>query len=116
MTTKSPIHFFTDNDIPDSVGDFLRDSGHKVTRLREVMLTDTKDPVVAATCRANGLLLVTHNVRDFRKICKDNEVKIYEGKTVIKREFDSLNRIELACNQVNASDRMTQALDIIEAE
>ena len=71
MAMPNPIPFFTDADVPDSVGDFLIEAGHEVTRLRHVLLNDSPDPVVATACRESGLVLVTHNYRDFRKISAD---------------------------------------------
>lgn len=102
------IPFFTDNDVPDTVGDFLRDSGHDVVRLREVMLTDSADPVIAAACREHGMVLLTHNIKHFRSI-----VKTYE---VTRAESDRLCRIELGCEQFLATDRIKAALPVIELE
>ena len=70
MAARAVIPFFTDNDVPDSVGDVIAAAGHKLTRLRDAMLTDSADPVVAAACREHGQVLVTHNWKDFRKILK----------------------------------------------
>jgi predicted nuclease of predicted toxin-antitoxin system len=106
--TASPIPFFTDNDVADSVGDFLMASGHSVIRLRDVMVNNSVDPVVAAVCREQGLVLVTHNIRDFRSIVKDHQVT--------KREVDSLCRVELACRQIQARGRIEEALSLIEFE
>ena len=109
MTAKrSPIPFFTDNDVSDSVGDFLSESGHVVYRLRDVMLADSKDPVVAAACRESGLVLVTHNIKDFKRIVREFEVT--------NAQADSLCRIELGCQQYAARARIEAALTLIEAE
>lgn len=105
---KSSIPFFTDNDVPDDVGRFLRDSGHDVTRLRDVMLDSSADPVVAAACRQQGLVLITHNVKHFRAIVRDHEVT--------RGEVDTLNRIEMGCKQIRSKARMESALSLIEAE
>jgi len=105
---KPPIPFFTDNDIPDSVGEFLKDSGHDLTRLRDVMLTTSADPIVATACRESQLVLVTHNIKDFRKIAKDYEIT--------KKEADGLCRVEMGCDQVRARERIEEALDVVEAE
>jgi predicted nuclease of predicted toxin-antitoxin system len=105
---KTAIPFFTDNDVPDAVGDLLRDSGHQVHRLREVMLTDSADPVVAATCREFGLVLITHNIKHFAAIVKQHQVS--------RGEMDRLCRIELGCVQPIAVERVAAALSVIEAE
>ena len=86
----------------------LRDSGHEVTRLRDAIRANSPDPIVAATCRQAGLVLVTHNVRDFRAIAKDHEVS--------KKETDRLSRIDLGCKQFLAVSRLNTALNVIEFE
>jgi predicted nuclease of predicted toxin-antitoxin system len=58
MDKKSPLPFFIDNCVSDSVGKALRESGHDVILLRESMPPDTKDPVVAVSCISNGRILV----------------------------------------------------------
>lgn len=77
-------------------------------RLREVMLDNTADPVVAAACREQGMVLVTHNVKHFRAIVKEH--------SVTHGEADKLCRIELGCRQIDALARLKSALDVIEAE
>jgi hypothetical protein len=109
LSSKRPsIQFFTDNDVDDKVGDMLRDSGHEVWRLREIMLANSPDPIVAAACREQGLVLITHNIKHFRAIVKDYEMS--------RAETDRLCRLELGCEQIRAVDRVRAALDVIEAE
>lgn len=108
MRRPKNIPFFTDNDVPNRVGDFLIQRGHSVVRLRDVMLQDSPDPVVATNCRENGLVLITHNVKDFKKIVKEHEVT--------KKEVDRLNRVEMCCHHVRSLERITEAIDVIERE
>jgi hypothetical protein len=109
LTAKEPIiPFFTDNDVEDCVGDFLRDSGHSVFRCRDVMANNSADPVIAANCRENGLLLITHNVRHFRAIAQKFEAK--HGRV------DTLCRIEMECHQSMAKQRISEFLPVIERE
>lgn len=86
----------------------LRDSGHEVTRLRDAILANSPDPIVAATCREAGLVLITHNVKDFKKIAKNHQIS--------KKETDRLCRIDLGCEQFRAVDRLSTALNVIEFE
>lgn len=109
MIVKKPvIPFFTDNDVEDIVGDFLKDSGHTVARCRDAMRNDSPDPVIAANCRENGLLLITHNCRHFRGIAQKYEHK--HGRV------DSLCRIEMECHQSLAKQRLEEFLPLIEQE
>lgn len=105
---KVCIPFFTDNDVDNKVGDFLKDSGHSVVRLREVMLDDSPDPIVAAACREHGMVLITHNIKHFKAIVKEYEIT--------KAQADHLCRIELACRQIDAVARMQAAIGVIESE
>ena len=105
---QAPIPFFTDHDVPDGVGVALQESGHSLVRLRDFMLKDSPDPIVAAACREHGLVLVTHNVKHFRSISQS-----YESK---HREPDRLCRVLLECSQVTSPKRILDALDLIEAE
>ena len=112
MNAKDTIAFFTDNDVEDAVGDLLKDSGHKVTRLREVMLTNSPDPVVDANCREHGLVLVTHNWKHFKQIARKLELGSASNGTQIK----ALSRIDMEIHQSEGVKRMTEALPLIEAE
>ncbi len=105
---KAAIDFFTDNDVSDAVGEFLKDSGHRLTRLRDVMVNTSADEVVAAACRKSGQILVTHNVKHFKRIAKDFQLN--------SGEVDNLCRIELDCKQFVARERIALALGLIEWE
>jgi hypothetical protein len=108
LTAKKPIPFFTDNDVEDAVGDFLRDSGHDVTRLRDVMLSNSEDPIVDANCRENGLVLITHNYKHFRRIARELEM---DGRAVRR-----LNRIDMEIHQSQGPKRIAEVLHLVEAE
>lgn len=108
MASRRQIPFFTDMDVADSVGEAIIAAGHQLTRLRDVMLGDSADPVVAAACREGGLVLVSHNYRDFRKISRELEVT--------NGDFDRLSRIEMGCSQVIGAARFVAELSIIELE
>lgn len=108
MPRRRAIPFFTDNDVADSVGEAILQAGHLLTRLRDVMLTDSPDPIVAAACRESGRVLVTHNYRDFRRIV--------QSVSVTRREIDRLCRVELVCSQVIAARRITEEMQHLEFE
>jgi hypothetical protein len=108
MAAKGQIPFFTDEDVPDSVGNVIAAAGHGLTRLRDAILTGSPDPVVAATCQEGGLVLVTCNYRDFRKMTQQ--------MGVTRRRANGLCRIELGCKQHSAANRMQVAMSIIEHE
>jgi predicted nuclease of predicted toxin-antitoxin system len=108
LKRRPAIPFFTDNDVEDAVGEVLKDSGHTLVRLREVMLGNSPDPVVDAACREQGLVLVTHNYKHFRAIARGLKMK----GGLVKR----LNRIDLEIHQSDGPRRIKEVLHLIEAE
>ena len=103
MAPRRKIHFFTDNDVPNSVGDTILAMGHQLTRLRDVMADTSPDEIVASACRDRRLVLVTHNVRDFRRI-----VRQQTGET--KAAVGALHRIEMECDHVLSNRRFTEEM------
>ena len=84
------------------------ESGHSVIRLRDVMLDNSADPIVAAACREAGMVLITHNIKHFKQIAKEHQIS--------HSEIDALCRIDLGCRQIAAVGRVKDALSVIEAE
>ena len=108
MAAQVAIPFFTDQNVPDSVGAYLMSAGHQVTRLRDVMVTTTADPVIAVACSHNGQVLVSHD-NDFRVVSK--------RLNITQRQYhDTLHRIHLRCDEPKGAKRMEEAMSLIEAE
>lgn len=105
---RKPIPFFTDQNVPDSVGAVLLEAGHKVIRLRDVMDVATVDPVIATACATGGQVLVTHDT-DFKVVSRRLQIT--------QREYhQSLHRICLRCPEPSSATRITAALSLIESE
>lgn len=103
-----PIPFFTDQNVPDSVGDALLAAGHELTRLRDVMDTRSADPVIAVACAANGQVLISHDT-DFRALSKRLQIT--------QRQYrDNLHRIIMRCPEPNSATRIMAALKLLEFE
>ncbi len=108
MPQRTSIPFFTDQNVPDSVGKLLESHGHTVVRLRDVMATTTADPVIAVACSRSGHVLVSHD-KDFRLVAK--------RLNITQRQYrNSLHRIQLACPEPDDVARMTEVLPLIERE
>jgi predicted nuclease of predicted toxin-antitoxin system len=104
------IRFFTDNNVPDSVAQALIDAGHKVTRLRDVMLPDSSDPVIAVACSTSGHVLVTHD-NDFRGGGAAKRLGLS------RREYRTkLHRIQMRCEEPRSARRIKDAMSLIEHE
>lgn len=107
MATRPVIPFFTDHNVPESVATFLESQGHSVTRLREVMPTDSADAVVAAASEQAEMVLVTH----------DNDFKSMAARMRISnRRFRKLSHIRLGCRESRSAARVEAALSLIEHE
>jgi hypothetical protein len=57
-----------DEDVPESVAQYLRERGHIIHYVRELSLAGSPDPIVAAAGDRLGAVIVTWNTRDFRKL------------------------------------------------
>lgn len=103
-----PIPFFTDQNVPESVPNYLEGLGHGVTRLRQVMVQNTKDPVIAFACSRAGHVLVTHD-KDFRATAK--------RLNITQRQYRAeLHRIIMRCRFPQGVKRLTEYMETIETE
>jgi predicted nuclease of predicted toxin-antitoxin system len=59
--------FLTDENIPDSVGDWLMGEGYTLYRARDLVVPGTADVALGAIASAEGAILVTRD-KDFRRI------------------------------------------------
>lgn len=106
--SRTEIPFFTDQNVPDSVGRNLVSAGHGLTRLRDVMDTNTADPIIYVACSRSGHVLVTHD-KDFRDLSR-------RLKVTQRQYHNSMHRIQLSCAEPESANRIMDALSLIEAE
>jgi predicted nuclease of predicted toxin-antitoxin system len=62
------VKFFLDHDVPAEVARVLRQEGHDVIELRQVLPVQTTDAEVYDYVRENGLFLITCNRDDFLQL------------------------------------------------
>lgn len=103
------ILFLIDENVPESVTIFLRERGHDVRHVRDLALTETPDPVIAAAGDKLGAIIVTWNHRDFKKLVARIP---HGGQAALRR----LGRINFRCDEAKGRYRVEQVIDIIEAE
>jgi predicted nuclease of predicted toxin-antitoxin system len=108
MPERPCIPFFTDQNVPDSVGEYLKSVGHQLTRLRDVMAIDTPDPIIEVACSKSGHVLLSHD-KDFKQVSKRLNI-------TQKQYRNSLHRIILRCPEPNDVKRISEALPLIELE
>ena len=97
-----------DENVPDSVSDVFRSHGHEVRLVRDVLLPGTPDHVVAAIADAYGAIVVTWNIKDFRKLGARRQ----SDQTLFKR----LGRLNFRCRESQGKARAEAMLSRIEFE
>jgi predicted nuclease of predicted toxin-antitoxin system len=103
------ILFLIDENVPESVTEFLRQRGHDVRHVRDLALTETPDPIIAAAADKLGAVVVTWNHRDFKKLLSRVP---QAGQPVMRRA----GRINFRCNESQGRYRVEQVIDVIEFE
>jgi predicted nuclease of predicted toxin-antitoxin system len=102
------MRFFIDQNVPDSVGQFLASKNYDVVLLRTKIPVDSPDSLVAAVSEANDAILVTFDA-DFKTMAS----RIGIGR----RRFARLSLIRFEkCRESEAAERMDAALSPIEHE
>ncbi len=92
----------------ESVCKFLEGRGHTVIRLRDVIPTDSPDPIVARVAQDQDAILLSHD-GDFKKIAP----RIAKGE---RRRFNKLSKVHLNCEQARGAERLAAAIGLIEFE
>lgn len=101
MAPPSVLRFLLDNNVPDSVARVLRQRGHDVELVREVMAADAKDPVVAVAAMTAGRILISWD-KDF------NHQRFQQPR------FKDLSRIGMCCPEPDGAARMEALMEVIE--
>ena len=101
MAPAAVIRFLLDNNVPDSVARFLRERGHDVELVREVMAADAKDPVVAVAAIESQRVLVSWD-KDF------NHQRFQQPR------HRALSRIGMSCPEPDGATRLAQLIDVVE--
>src|SRR3954451_8365140 len=103
MAAQLSLKFLADHCVSDSVGRALKDAGHEVILLRDILPTDSPDPLVASVAEINEAILVT-----FDKDLKSLAPRMSMGK----RSFQRLSRIAFRCREPEAAKRIVSALSL----
>jgi hypothetical protein len=98
----------TDEDVPDELGDFLRDRGYTVLLVRDVFGMGTADHVIATAASDQGLLVYTFNRRHFLNFARRTERDgslTHPGMSVVSfdlRRPQALARLRLLIDDIEA--------------
>ena len=106
--SDQPLLFLLDHDVPDDVLPVLMAAGHRATPLREVLARTAPDATVVGWAHANGAVVVTCNGRHFRRLippARQGNIRRFPGVAGL-----------VICEQLTATSRLRQYLDIVEYE
>lgn len=103
------MKFLLDAGAPVSVAKIIEDRGHVAIRYSDVLVDGATDIVVCQTALANEAVLIAID-NDMNRI-----VRSY-GKPLKDDRFKSLCFIGIGCGEVQAANRLAQALQLIEME
>lgn len=101
------MRLLIDENVPDSVTNFLRERGHEVLLVREIQPRGTPDPVIAALADKTSAIIVTFD-SDFRSLAKRWGVG--------RGRFRRCGRISFKCDYPKALGRIQQLIERIERE
>ena len=97
------IAFLLDNNCPESIFLFLEARGHDVVRVRDIMPSNSPDPVVAEAAMQTDRILVGWD-------------KDFNHQRFLKPRHKSLSRIGFSCSEVDGLARLTKLIDDVERE
>lgn len=92
--------FLIDENVPESVAGFLRSRGHDVALVRDELTAGVPDSVVAKVAEEMQCIIVTWNVKDFRK-----EVRRF-----------GFGMLAFRCAEIDGRRRIEEEIEIIEFE
>lgn len=103
MADRPALKFLMDNNVPEGVARFLLSRGHDVTRVRDIMPSDSPDPIVATAAINDGRILVSWD-RDF------NHQRFQRDR------FRALQRIGFSCPEPDGERRLSAVIERVEFE
>ena len=102
------MRLLVDENVPNSVSEFLRGRGHDVDLVRDRLGQMTPDEYIAWVGDELGAVVVTMD-KDFNEIVK----RIPQGGRL---KFKALGRISLKCRESQATVRIREFIEEIERE
>lgn len=101
------IRFLIDENVPVTIGEFLRGRGHDVTIVGEVLAKSSPDELLRTIAESHGYVVVTFD-KDFKRLIR----QLPEGT---RSRFERrAGRISFTCNEQEAEVRIAELIRIIE--
>jgi hypothetical protein len=103
MAGRPVLRFLMDNNVPDSVGTYLRGRRHSVVRLRTIMPMNSPDQIVAEAAIRDQRILVSWD-------------KDFNAQRFKQPRFDQLSRIGFSCPEPLGVARLRSVIELVEFE
>jgi predicted nuclease of predicted toxin-antitoxin system len=103
------MRLLIDENVPRSVTKFFQDRGHQTTLVSEVLMPSTPDLVLAEVGDRFGLIVVSWNTKDFRRLAE----RAPKGG---HQRFRKLGRISFKCPEPMGVKRLEKLIELIELE
>ena len=103
MARRRSIAFLADNNMEESVVEFLLMRGHDVIRVRDVMASNSTDPVVAEAAMQGNRVLLSWD-------------KDFHHQRFLSERFRLLSRIGFSCRHREAVVRLKSVIALVESE
>ena len=97
-----------DENVPESVSEVFRKHGHDVRLVRDVLGSATPDQVIAEVGNALSAIVVTWNIKDFKKLAG--------RRPDDQRRLRNLGRIGFRCPEAKGAARAEASMNRIEFE
>lgn len=98
-----------DENVPNSVVEFLRQRGHDTRHVRDLFPNGTPDPIIATLGDELGAIVVTWNHKDFKRLAST----VPDGN---RQRFRRLGRISFRCRESRGRQRVEDLIEWIEFE
>src|SRR5713101_4476732 len=99
-----------DECVPESVAKVFSDRNHSIAYVSRELGQKSPDRIVAETADQNGLILVTWNVRDFRRL------GISRRPPNNQQRYRRAGMISFLCDEAQGARRTAQVMESIEFE
>lgn len=116
---RAKLQFFLDQNIPDSIGRYLRGRGHSVLLLRHHIPDNSPDPVVGMTALQAGRILVSWD-RDFnaQRFRQDRFAELSRvsvcgaGPTLLPAVKEHIEVLEFQMQRIPRNGRMVAQVQV----
>lgn len=104
------MNLLIDECVPMSVAQVFADRKHNLVYVAKELGQKTPDLLVAETANENSLILITWNVRDFRRL------GLRRKPPDNKQRFRNAGMISFTCEEIQGATRAKQLIESIEFE